>query len=271
LLGPFDPTLGFKKASGMTQQHYNIVLARAKSNDRVIGIRCTNNASTHWIEKGHGAKPFGINANTDPTGFVIADGKFIKEAHKKGFYVVGDDLTKATRVTKKNGVTVKTETVDLTGARWPVAKGQIIPDTPPHKALVGDYDGQDLIDLKSPGSNVSLVVDNEIEVKDVRGVGRDGIGVTKVLDELNADFLATGGQIRIMHGFEGNYKYYKGSVVFFFPDGKTLLLTERQVMEWYRQIKRRTRNESWYPNVTPFTPEQLKKMAAANDGKPKLH
>jgi hypothetical protein len=117
--------------------------------------------------------------------------------------------------------------------------GQII-DPKTRKAVVGDYDIQDVIDPNAPGRNLAAV-------PDAKGANVTNPLVSQFTKRFNTKLQADGDLARVMHGADAQFMQYKmygrqdafkGDVIGIMPDGRVFYLKAGQVAEFYKGIGR---------------------------------
>lgn len=231
--------------AGMAATHFQAILRVAMNpkQPRIVLFRKTNPQSVKYIERGFPPKPKEIKTKTNAdSGIVTADD--LGEATKvretvaagtgKKYYTVDRNRRTAT-----NG---DGETIDLSGADWPVETGQVI-DPIAKKPLVGDYDLFDVFDPKvlagtKPPNQGNLVLASS-DGKFVDDFTNPW--VNRAIDDLNAAI----GSRRVMHGTHGAFDSIDNlkadeMVTAFFPDGRAVTMNKEALREFYQRIGRST-------------------------------
>ena len=212
--------------AGMLVEHAKKFARVAMDEGVIIMVRFTNPRSAKWIRQGYPAKPFGINAKTDKLDGIVTikpgpkQGEHMREAFKKGLFVVDDDLV------PRNSLGKPLELPSSPG--WDVKPGQII-DPTVNKPLVGDSDLMGVVRPSNTGQNIAA--------RTAMGDLSNPI-VTKVRNAVNALI----GQKRVMHGAHDNYKSIDAGVdktgdgvIAFLPDGSSRALRgSDEVKAFYR-------------------------------------
>lgn len=221
-------------ASGITPAHFGVFQRVASQLNRIIIVRNTNTKSTHWIELGYPPKPKSLEAlhTSDKTGKVTALNESERQlARMHGFYVLeADGLARRSRTE----ALIKRFPMNTPDMNEP---GQVI-HPQQHKALVGDYDLQAVIDPAAKGRIIALATTNYGEAV----ANRTNPDVDRVIQALNAGM----DQPRVMHGPHDLYKSFKGACTAFMPNGLAhQLTTESAVREFYDLIGRQTMEGSY--------------------------
>ncbi|MCA9009801.1 MAG: hypothetical protein KDB01_08645 [Planctomycetaceae bacterium] len=212
--------------AGMLGHHAEAFANAAKSMQRFILVRFTNQGSTKWIQRGYPAKPMCIKAKTHSETGIVTIGKDpakapqeTMEALTNGYYVVDADLVARGTGGKILALPKQTE--------WPLQRGQVI-DPLSQKPLVGDYDLMGVVDPLNPGQNISLSTSGGISVAD-----RTNPMVKRVADFVNSLI----GEKRVMHGAHDQYGGLDDAgegIIVFEPNGESKILsTLGEIRDYY--------------------------------------
>jgi hypothetical protein len=222
---------------GMTQSHYRIFQAVAREQNRIIGVRFTNENSTRLIEFGCPPKPITVKIHTSPTtGIVTAISKAEKDlAYALGYYVVEPFMGTLIARRKLPDVPGSPERFDVLKFEsppfWELQEGQLI-HAAQQKPLVGDYDLAWIIDPGNPTPNMVL--------GSSRGkmlLNWTNPEVKRIAAALNARM----DQPRVLHGAHDGFADVASAkaVMVFFPDNSVVKLsTPEAVSAWYGQTGR---------------------------------
>jgi hypothetical protein len=245
-----DPkSLATEGVTGMPTAHLEHAIAQAKQMERIVLLRTTNPRGVQHVEAGAPPKPKKlIFLNTDPvTGKVtIKPGKSynknVAKAEAEGYYVLREDgfaYKGSQKLMGPDGQPVRFD-MKLKGKYGEVTNqpGQVI-DPKAKKALVGDYDVQDVIDPSAAGRNLATVPSKR--TGDV--VGPE---VRRFMDGFNGRLKADGEVPRVVHGADAQfmqYRYFrkgafKGDAIGIMPDGRVFHLTPRQLRQFYKRLGR---------------------------------
>lgn len=232
--------------SGLPETHMKLAIELARKQNVMVIFRTTNPRGVQHIMNGHPPKPKELIAlNTDKiTGKVtVRTSKQWRIATKKGYYILqkdgfaynrgGQRLAGADGKPVKYDMSVKDNFGELTNR-----PGQVI-DPKARKAVVGDYDLQDVIQPDSPGRNLAPVPDK------VSGDVRNPI-INKFANAFNARLQAQGDVSRIVHGADAQFMQYrhfrknafKGDAIGILPDGRVVYFSEAGLGNFYKAIGR---------------------------------
>ncbi|MFZ5979820.1 MAG: hypothetical protein ACOYVF_04245 [Candidatus Zixiibacteriota bacterium] len=232
--------------SGLPEGHMKIAIELAGKQKVMAIFRTTNSRGVQHILNGHPPKGKDLIAlNTDKvTGKVTArTSKQWGIAVKKGYYVLhkdgfaynraGQRLTGANGQPLKFNMQEKGSFGELTNR-----SGQVI-DPKTRKAVVGDYDLQDVIQPHSQGRNLAAVPEN------VSGDVRNPI-VSRFADAFNQRLRSLGDVNRIVHGADAQFMQYrhfrkqafKGDAIGIMPDGRVVFFSEAGLANFYKAIGR---------------------------------
>ncbi len=232
--------------SGLPEAHLKLAVELARQQNVMVIFRTTNPRGVQHIMNGHPPKPKELIAlNTDKiTGKVtVRTSKQWSIATKKGYYILqkdgfaydrgGQRLTGADGKPVKYDMSVKDNFGELTNR-----PGQVI-DPKTRKAVVGDYDLQDVIQPDSAGRNLAPVPDK------VSGDVRNPI-INKFANAFNARLQAQGDVSRIVHGADAQFMQYrhfrknafKGDAIGILPDGRVVYFSEAGLGNFYKAIGR---------------------------------
>jgi len=233
--------------SGIPNEHLEYAKQIANEQDVVALFRTTNPRGVQHIQNGHPPKGKDLIAlNTDKTsGKVTAKTKDqAKVAHGRGYYLLANDgyaYAKGwkTRLKGPDGNDLKFD-MNAKGQFGELTNraGQVIePKT--RKAVVGDYDLQDVIPVNAQTRNLAAVP--EATTGDVMGPSAD-----KFSSEFNARLQGEGGAGRVVHGADAQFMQYatyrkqafKGDVIGVLPNGDVVFIPEAEVAAFYKTIGR---------------------------------
>jgi hypothetical protein len=221
---------------------------------RIVLLRTTNPRGVQHVLNGHPPKGKDLIAlNTSKTtGKVTArNTKEAAIAQEKGYYILRKN-GRAYIETRQGGVIVRKVLKGPDGK--PVeydmkAKGQHgemtneagqVIDPKTRKAVVGDYDMQDVINPDAPGRNLAAVPAS-------KGANVTNPEASEFARQFNGKLAAEGDSARIVHGADAQFMQYKmygrtdpfkGDVIGIMPDGRVFLLKGPQVAQFYRAIGR---------------------------------
>ena len=232
--------------AGLPEAHMKIAIELAGKQNVMVIFRTTNPRGVQHIMNGHPPKGKDLIAlNTDKiTGKVTArTSKQWRIAAKKGYYILhkdgfaynkaGQRLKGANGQPKKFDMREQGAFKELTNR-----SGQVI-DPKTRKAVVGDYDLQDVIQPHSQGRNLALVpeavsqnVSNPI--------------VNRFANAFNQRLRSNGDVNRIVHGADAQFMQYrhfrngafKGDAIGVMPDGRVVFLSEAGLAKFYKSIGR---------------------------------
>jgi|GEM_PF-6862099 len=234
--------------SGLPEAHIKIALELAAQQKVMVIFRTTNPRGVQHILTGHPPKGKDLIAlNTDKiTGKVTAKTSKqwrIAMRAKKGYHILQKDgyayNRHGQRITGPDGkpmhydMQAKGQFGELTNR-----PGQVI-DPATRKAVVGDYDLQDVIQPHSPGRNLAPVPEA------VGGDVRNPL-VNKFANAFNSQLQARGDTSRIIHGADAQFMQYrhfrknafKGDAIGILPDGRVVHLSEAGLSKFYKSIGR---------------------------------
>ncbi len=249
-----------ESVSGMPESHLKIAVQLAKDQKVVALFRTSNPRGVQHVLNGHPPKGKDLIAlNTDPvTGKVTAkSSQQYNVAVKKGYYVLGKDgfaynksgqkLMGSDGQPAQFDMTAKGQFGELTNR-----PGQVI-DPKVRKAVVGDYDLQDVILPDSPGRNLAPVPET------VKG---DVVSphVRRFADAFNKELKGKGDMNRIVHGADAQFMQYrafrnqafKGSAIGILPDGRVMYFTDKGLAEFYKAIGRSRLDMASGKRLTPY-------------------
>jgi hypothetical protein len=258
-----------EEAAGMPEQHLRMALEVAREQNVVVIFRTTNPRSVQHILKGHPPKGKDlIDLHTShETGKVTALGKAqYKIAWRKGYYTLTAEgyaynpYAKGPKFLEESPGVRKRFPMDEKGAfgEQTHKPGQVI-EPKSGKAVVGDYDLQDVILPNSQGRQIAAVPD---------AVGSDVRNpiVNRVINAFNAKLKASGDpHARIVHGADAQFiqrikvrpDAFRGDAIAVLPDGRVAFFTPQELAGFYRSIGRSRLD---LPSKrTKLTPSKVKK------------
>lgn len=237
-----------EEVCGMPERHLKMAIEVARQQGVMVIFRTTNPRGVQHILNGHppkGKDLIALNADS-VTGKVTArTSKQWRIATRKGYYVLGKNgyayNKNGQRLTGPDGKPIKHD-MNAKGKHGELTNrpGQVI-DPKTRKAVVGDYDLQDVIRPGNTGQNMVLATSKGKMVSDF--VAQD---VGKFTKAFNSKLRATGDVQRIVHGADAQFLTYrrfrrsafKGDAIGITPDGKVVHFTERGLGDFYKAINR---------------------------------
>jgi len=234
-----------EQVSGMLSEHLQAAIAVAREQGVIVLLRVTNPQGVRLIRAGHPPKGKDLIAlKTDKvTGKVTAKtSKQYRIAVRKGYYVLGKDgyayNRSGQRLTGADGKPLKFDMNERVDGELTNRAGQVI-DPKTRKAVVGDYDVQDVIRPGSSGQNLAAVPET---------LGGDVVGpdVRRFAKAFNARLNSQGSVNRVLHGADAQFMQYKafrknafaGDAIGILPDGRVVYFTEAGLARYYRAIGR---------------------------------
>lgn len=248
MVDPKSRPASSEAVSGLPEAHMKIALELAAQQKVMVIFRTTNPRGVQHILTGHPPKGKDLIAlNTDKiTGKVTAKTSKqwrIAMRAKKKYHILQKDgyayNRHGQRLTGPDGrplqfdMQAKGKFGELTNR-----PGQVI-DPATRKAVVGDYDLQDVIQPHSPGRNLAAVPE---------AVG-DNVSnpiIDRFAKAFNSQLQARGDTSRIVHGADAQFMQYrhfrknafKGDAIGILPDGRVVHLSEAGLGNFYKSIGR---------------------------------
>jgi hypothetical protein len=238
--------------TGMPAKHLSHAIEAAKELNRVVLLRTTNPRSVQHILNGHppkGKDLMALNTSKETGKVTAATTEQGKIAEAAGYYILRrNGRAYNTSGKGESGVVLRDANgnpvqFDMTAkgkfGETTNQPGQVI-DPKTRKAVVGDYDMQDVIDPSAPGRNLAAV-------PGAKGANVTNPLVSQFAKRFNAKLQADGDTARIVHGADAQFMQYKmygrldpfkGDVIGIMPDGRVFYLKAGQVAEFYRSIGR---------------------------------
>ena len=225
--------------TGMPGEHLRIAIDLAKDQNVIVLFRTTfkpgaRKIGIELIRRGHPPKEkdlIALNTNAE-TGKVTARNKAeAKLAMEKGHYVLGKDgyaYRNGAKLTGADGQALHFNMNERLEGIQINRPGQII-EKGSKKAIVGDYDLQDVILPSAQGRNLAAVpekITGDVVAPSVR----------RFIDAFNSRLKAMGDQFaRLVHGADAQFiqrlkfrkEAFKGDVVGILPDGKWYIFHQK--------------------------------------------
>ncbi|MBN1211615.1 MAG: hypothetical protein JXA92_03480 [candidate division Zixibacteria bacterium] len=248
--------------SGLPEAHLKIAVELAAQQKVMVIFRTTNPRGVQHILTGHPPKGKDLIAlNTDKiTGKVTAKTSKqwrIAMRAKKGYYILqkdgfaynrhGQKITGPDGKPMRYDMQAKGKFGELTNR-----PGQVI-DPATRKAVVGDYDLQDVIQPHSQGRNLAAV-------PETLGDNVSNPIIDKFANAFNSQLQARGDTSRIVHGADAQFMQYKhfrknafkGDAVGILPDGRVVYFSEAGLGKFYKSIGRSRLNIGKRARLKPY-------------------
>ena len=239
-----------QEAAAHPDEHLKIAIEVAKDQDVIVLFRTTfkpgaRKIGIELIKRGHppkGKDLIALNTNAK-TGKVTARNRAeARIAMEKGHYVLGKDGYAYRNGQKLLGADGQPLRFDMQETLHGVKinrSGQVI-DKASRKAIVGDYDLQDVIVPSAQGRNIAAVPEKITGDVVAPAVREFMAAFNSKLSQMGDDFA------RLVHGADAQFlprlkfrkEAFKGDVFGVLPDGRVVYFSPKELAEFYKAIGR---------------------------------